>query len=240
MKKLAKNIVAVVLGYQVRKLCKKNNLKVVAVTGSIGKTSTKLAAAKVLSAGFKVQSQDGNYNDLVSVPLVFFGEKMPSLYNPLAWLAVFWRNQKQLAKPYAYDIVVVELGSDRPGDIRQFGKYLRVEIAIVTAIAPEHMQNFTSLDDVAAEELAVKDYASLVMANQDLCADKYLKTVPQLLTYGLRKPADYGPLIIKGAKAKSEAEQYSLMAAAAVAEKLGIKAADIQKSLAGVKAAPGR
>src|SRR6185437_12482971 len=120
------------------RLCKKNQLKTIGVVGSIGKTSTKLAIASVLKQKSRVQYQDGTYNDLVTVPLVFFGEELPRLFNPLAWLALFWRNQKALRRPYPYDVVVVELGSDGPRQIGQFQRYLRLEIGVITAITPEH------------------------------------------------------------------------------------------------------
>src|SRR5581483_702383 len=174
MKRLAKAVVAAVLGYQVRRLRRKNDFKIVAVAGSIGKTSTKLAIAQVLRAGFRVRYQQGNYNDPVTVPLIFFGEQEPSLYNPLAWLAVFWRNQKQLGKPYPYDVVVVELGSDKPGDIQKFAAYIEAEIGVVTGITPEHMQFFGTIDEVAKEELSITSFSSLVLINQDLCGEKYL------------------------------------------------------------------
>lgn len=240
MKKLAKKAVAAVLGYQVRKLCKKNNPKVIAVAGSIGKTSTKLAIASVLKAGFRVRHQDGNYNDLVSVPLVFFGEPISSLFNPLAWLAVFWRNQKQISSDYPFDVVVLELGSDGPAQIKKFKNYLRLEIGVITAITPEHMQTFGSLDSVAKEELSIGQFSSLVLANKDLCDEKYLNTLPQVLTYGLKKPGDFGPSDIASAKDKSEAEQYSLLAAVAVARKLGMLPEDVYEGIKNIKPVPGR
>jgi len=73
MKKLAKAVIVSILGWQVRRLRRKNDFIVVAVAGSLGKTSTKLAISKVLSQKYKVQHQSGNYNDIVSVPLIFFG-----------------------------------------------------------------------------------------------------------------------------------------------------------------------
>src|SRR5579862_1199070 len=240
MKRLAKKAVAAVLGFQIRRLYKKNNFKVVAVAGSIGKTSTKLAIADVLKAGFKVQHQEGNYNDLVTVPLVFFGEKIPKLFNPFSWLAVFWRNEKQIRRNYPYEIVVLELGTDAPGQIKQFKSYLKLEIGVVTAITPEHMQFFSSLDEVAKEELSVSQFSSLVLANRDLCAEEYLSAVPQLVTYALKEPADYGPSKLLDAKDKSEAEKYSLLAAIAVAQKLGMPAEDIPKGIKNIKPVPGR
>jgi len=255
MKTLAKKAVAAVLGYQVRQLCKKNDFKVIAVVGSIGKTSTKLAIASVLKSMYKVRYQEGNYNDLVSVPLIFFGEEMPSLFNPFAWLRLFWRNQKQLGKPYPFDYVVVELGSDSPGLIEEFKPYLRADIGILTSIAPEHLETFRSLDAVAEEELKIKDLSSLVVANRDLCPAKYLKDSSNQLTYGIHQTADYRLIKNKDSieikiagkdflaakiETVSEAELYSILAAVSVAHKLGIPVNDIKKNLNNVQPFAGR
>ena len=239
MKKIAKKVVAATLGYQVKQLRRRNDFKIIGVVGSIGKTSTKLAIAQTLSAGFKVRYQDGNYNDIVSVPLVFFDEPMPSLLNPLAWLGLFLRNRKKLEN-YPYDIVVLELGSDAPGQIGRFESYLALEIGVITAITPEHMAFFDSLDEVAKEELDIGKFSSLVLANKDLCDKKYLDQLPGLLTYAI-KGADYDLSEMGSvAKGKSEAEQYSLIAAAAAARKLGMATEDIKAGLAKVKPVPGR
>lgn len=255
MKKLARQIVAAILGRQVRRLYKKNNFKVVAIAGSIGKTSTKLAIAHVLKAGFRVRYQYGNYNDLVTVPLVFFGESLPSLFNPFAWLAVFWRNRRQIAKKYPYDFVVIELGSDGPGQIAQFKKYLKIETAVLTSITPEHMEFFGSLDAVAKEELAVTALSNQVIANKDLSPAKYLKGLANLKTYAIQQPANYrlvsknSKLIIRSgskdavvasSKNRSEAEQYSLLAAAVIGLEFGMKTQDIEKGLNAFKPVPGR
>jgi UDP-N-acetylmuramoyl-tripeptide--D-alanyl-D-alanine ligase len=241
MKKLARNIIASLLGYQVRKLCSKNDVKVIGVVGSIGKTSTKLAIAQVLSKNLKVRYQEGNYNDLVTVPLVFFGEQLPSLFNPLAWSKLLARNQKQLKNKYPFDVVVIELGSDAPGQIAQFKRFLKLEIAVVTAITPEHMQNFASIGDVANEELSVKDYSSLLLINQDLTDGKFIKVLSDKLTYGVKTKADYSFDSLNLPKPDvSLAEQYSSLAAAAVAVKLGLPQEDIAAGLGDVKPYAGR
>lgn len=240
MKKIARKIVAAILGYQVRGLCRKNNLKVVGVAGSIGKTSTKLAIATVLSAGLRVRYQEGNYNDLVSVPLVFFGQNLPSLYNPFAWLLVFWRNQRQVWGDYPYDAVVVELGSDGPGQIAGFKKYLNLEIAVVSAITPEHMQFFKTLDDVAKEELTITTFATLSLFNADLCPAEYYSFLDNKLTYGL-KGTDFNPDSLKLNDASlSKPEQYSRLAAVAVAKKLGLNDQQIARGLIQIMPPAGR
>jgi UDP-N-acetylmuramoyl-tripeptide--D-alanyl-D-alanine ligase len=255
MKEVAKNLVAAILGWQVRRLQKKNNLKIIAVAGSIGKTSTKLAIANVLSTKLQVRHQDGNYNDPVTVPLVFFGEPTPSLFNPLSWLVVFWRNERQISDKYPYEIVVLELGTDGPNQISQFKKYLNLEIAVVTAITPEHMEFFSTIDAVAKEELSVSAFSTLLLANKDLCSEKYLSRLSDVLTYGIHKPADYmlksdgSKALVTGSKGrmfdldvtnKTEAELYSILAAAAVAHKLGMQPEEIKKGIKNIKPVAGR
>lgn len=241
MKKMARAVVAAILGFQVRRLYKKGQFKVIGVAGSIGKTSTKLAIANVLQNGFRVRYQEGNYNDLVSVPLVFFGQNLPSLFNPLAWMRVFWQNEKQLRLAYPFDVVVLELGSDGPGQIAQFKSYLKLEIAVITAITPEHMQSFKTLDNVASEELSVQSFATLIIANKDLCDDKYTSGLSQMLTYGVKSQADYTYEKLGIAKnSKSLAEQYSILAAASVAYKLGLKQEQINSAIIGIRPFAGR
>ena len=170
MKYLLKFFLVAILGNQVKRLRKRNNFKIIGVVGSIGKTSTKLAIAKILEEDIRVQYQEGNYNDIVSVPLIFFGQKMPSLWDIFSWLKIVVQNEIQIYSKYSFDLVVVELGTDAPGQISQFRKYLHLDVAVITAIAPEHMEFFGSLANVAEEEWSVSYFSDLIFANRDLCA----------------------------------------------------------------------
>lgn len=174
LKHIGKTIVVAILSWQLRRLQAKYPLVTVGVVGSYGKTSTKSAIATVLSQHFRVRYQAGNYNDIVTVPLIFFGEQMPSLLNPLAWCRLFVRNERQLRQAYPYDVVVVELGTDGPGQLAAFGRYLSLDFTVLTAIAYEHMEFFADLQAVAEEELTVQQYSSQLLVNTDLCAKKYV------------------------------------------------------------------
>lgn len=192
MKKIAKALIVAILGWQVRRLHKKRQFKIIAVVGSIGKTSTKMAIAQVLSEGKRVQYQQGNYNDIVSVPLIFFGHELPSLLNPIAWLKIFISNEKKIAGEYPYDYVVVELGTDGPGQIAAFKRYITADIAVVTAITPEHMENFAGLTAVAEEELAVATFSKRLLINVDLCPSDLTYTIEgSFLSYGITNDATY-------------------------------------------------
>lgn len=260
MKRIAKSVIVAVLGWQVRRLRRKHDFKVVAVVGSIGKTSTKFAIAQVLGASRKVRFQEGNYNDLVSVPLVFFGLPIPSLFNPLAWFVTIIKCELQIHKTYPFDVVIVEVGTDGPGQIAAFERYLHADIGVLTAITPEHMEFFTDLDAVANEELSIYEYSDLVLANADLIDDRYLAFLEGPATYALHNKATYkvdsflfqadgvkfsiskdGKQLL-GASHTSIAEPhlYSLTAAVSVADKLGLSSDEIIDGLVHVKPVSGR
>lgn len=261
MQKLAKKIVVSILGWQVRRLYKKNDFRVVAVAGSLGKTSTKFAIAKILEQKYRVRKQAGNYNDIVTVPLIFFDEELPSLMNPIAWLRLFWSNEQKLRLPYPYDVVVVEVGTDGPGQISQYAKYLKADLGVLTAIAPEHMEFFDDLDAVAHEELQIARLCQSMIVNKDLCNAKYLKQLQQApVTYAVKKSADIqitdvefdefessftakkGGAVLLKARHELVAEPllYAVAAAVAVADQLGMGANDILRGLKQIKPAAGR
>lgn len=255
MKELGKRIVIVLAWRLVAKLRKKHRLKIIAVSGSIGKTSTKRAIATVLSqAPAKVQWQDGNYNDIVSVPLVFFGQTMPSLTNPLAWLKTLLHMNWQI-KNYPYKIVVLELGTDGPGQIAQFGKYLQVDTVVVTPIAPEHMEFFDNIEAVAREELSVQSYSKTLILHQSIAKTFSDQFSGAYKTYGQNYPADAHLVMCseKIAIIKTKQNEYkfptqlighhqnmNLAAACLVAEDFGLDKQQVEKGLANISAVPGR
>lgn len=187
-KSFGKALLCRLLERQVVRLRAKYQFSLVAVAGSVGKTSTKLAIANTLERSRSVQFQDGNYNDRLTVPLVIFGQPMPGLFNVLAWIKILLKNSRIIAKGFNYDVVVVEIGTDGPGQMKKFA-YLRPDLTVLTAIQPEHMEQFGTLRKVADEELAIFNYSQRVLVNIDDVAAKYLKG-RQYVSYG-SKSADY-------------------------------------------------
>ncbi len=169
-------------------------VKLVAVAGSVGKTSTKHAVATVLSQRYRVRMQEGNHNSEVSVPLAILGIDFPaSLRNPLAWLGVFRAAHLRVKRPTDVDVIVQELGTDRPGDIAAFGTYLVPDIAIVSAITPEHMEFFGTIEAVAQEEMSVGNFSRLVLINRDDVEGRFadFEANPNFNTYGTTGAAEY-------------------------------------------------
>ncbi len=190
-KSLGKRALCVLLEAQVVRLRKKYQFSVVAVAGSVGKTSTKLAIAQTLEhAGKRVRYQSGNYNDRLTVPLVVFGHDLPNLFNIKEWLRIIRANNKIIRQGYEYDVVVLELGTDAPGQIAQFA-YLLPDILVVTAVAEEHMEYFGTLDAVAKEELSLVGYAKQTLLNTDDIAEQYRESLTYIGYGMMHKNADY-------------------------------------------------
>ncbi len=235
MKSVFKNILVKILGWQVRRLRKKNDFKIIGVVGSIGKTSTKLAIAKVLESGKKVRYQEGNYNEIISVPLIFFGHKMPEIWNIFEWIKIIFQNEWQIWREFPFDVVVTELGTDAPGQISQFRKYLLLDIAVITAIAPEHMEFFKTIENVAEEEWSVRYFSDLTFVNRNLC-----RILPKdfdhsnVIFYG----KDFDP--IYKYEAVSPVQLYSISIAIIIAKNLNISNDKIIKAVSEIKSFSGR
>src|SRR5687768_883318 len=116
-----RQLVTNLLEFQAKRLLRKFKPKVVAVVGSVGKTSTKLNIATVLNERYKVLAHYGSYNVPVTVPLSMFNLKAPAnVHSPVEWLKVLWQTEKILGGKYEFEVLVLELGTDHPGEIGYF------------------------------------------------------------------------------------------------------------------------
>ncbi|MFT4532431.1 MAG: UDP-N-acetylmuramoyl-tripeptide--D-alanyl-D-alanine ligase [Candidatus Saccharimonadales bacterium] len=170
-----RKLVALTLKKQAKRMLRKHKVKVVVVTGSVGKTSTTQAVATVLSENFNVRKTLHNYNTDIGVPCSVFGRTFPvSVKNIFGWAWIIASNEVSILRRQDYNLLVLELGTDTPGEIKEFS-WLNPDIAIVTAVAPEHMEYFKTIDAVAEEELSVAAFADKTIVNKSMVASKYLK-----------------------------------------------------------------
>ena len=105
--------------------------KVVAVAGSNGKTTTKDLLRAALSPRFRVHATEGNLNNQVGVPLTL------------------------LAAPDDAEVLVVETGTNEPGEIEILGAIVEPDAAVITSIGEEHLEGLGSVEGVLEEELAI-------------------------------------------------------------------------------------
>jgi UDP-N-acetylmuramoyl-tripeptide--D-alanyl-D-alanine ligase len=179
--------------------------KLIAVVGSVGKTSTKFAIANVLSQKYRVLAQEGNHNAEVSVPLAILGIEFPDeLFSFRQWLAVL-RMAKQRTKPGSLpcEVIVIELGTDMPGQIARFGSYLKPDITVISAITAEHMEFFGTLENVAKEELSVGHFSKAVLVNRDDVSEQFASMLEatDIDTYGMSGIAEFH-FLVEGMSAK--------------------------------------
>jgi UDP-N-acetylmuramoyl-tripeptide--D-alanyl-D-alanine ligase len=184
---------------------------------------------------------------------------MPSLLNPFAWAKVFIKNELQIHREYPYDVVVVELGTDYPGNIIKFASYIHSDITVVTALTPEHMEFFRDLEEVADEELSAGVFSSELVVNTDLCPPNYLDVPVPIHSFGTTE-AEYTikKIVTKDTttsfsvnrdskqwlngslEAVAKSEVYSATAGAVVADLLGVTAAKITNGVAQIQPVSGR
>ncbi len=223
-------------------LIKRNpQLKIVAVGGSVGKTSTKMAIATVLTQKYRVLVHEGNYNSELGLPLSLFNLETPDNITDIgAWLHRLKEVKAALREPYPYDVAVLELGIDHVGDMDKFMAYLKPDIGIVTAIAPEHMEYFADLSLVADEEFKLDQGSASVVLNlgDERLVERRdkLGTTP-VTTYGKGGEIDWsGRDVIAIGKEKIKVTSHvlgdhsrlALLAAAAVATRLGLSSEEIK------------
>lgn len=241
-------------------------VKLVVVTGSVGKTSTKRALGTLLSQKYRLQMENTNHNTELSAPLGILGIEYPvgNVKNPFEWLAVFRAARTRIKSPTGVDVIVQELGTDHLGEIAHFSTYLRPDVAVITGVTPEHMEFFGSLDAVAEEELTAANFSRLAVINRDDTATEFAKYVANtnLTTYGTSGAAEYRfeeadftledgyighviapefiqPLPVQ-IKVIGEHSLRPVMGAVAVGLKLGLSAEDIQNGLKALAPVPGR
>jgi UDP-N-acetylmuramoyl-tripeptide--D-alanyl-D-alanine ligase len=182
---------------------------IVGITGSVGKTSTKLAVAAVLREGRSVRMSEGNLNNDFGLPLTILGEwnkaelKLISRDQPphtararklLFWMKVVFVSLARLvlgSRLRYPEMLVLEYGADRPGDLKYLLSIARPNISIITAIGdiPVHVEFFSGPDDVAREKSRLIEYlpsAGYAILNFDDASVMNVKdrTRAHVLTFG--------------------------------------------------------
>jgi UDP-N-acetylmuramoyl-tripeptide--D-alanyl-D-alanine ligase len=149
-----------------------------AVTGSAGKTTTKEILAHILATRFRVMKSSGNLNNHIGLPL-------------------------QLLKLEAeHDLAVVEMGMNHAGEIRALGALAHHDLAVVTTVAPVHLEFFESLAEIARAKYEIIETlhsGGVAVLNAD---DEYVCQFGRdfkgkVVTFGIKRAADVSAHNIK-------------------------------------------
>ena len=148
-----KNILQLKLKIIARMILCKYKPRVIGITGSVGKTSAREAIYAVLSAQFKARRPLKNYNNEIGLPLAIIGVKSPNK-SILGWLGVFFKALGLLLvrdKNYP-EILILEMGVDRPGDMKYLLDIVKPEIGVITSIGPSHLEYFETVKKIQEEK----------------------------------------------------------------------------------------
>lgn len=177
MKSIFKKIVVSILTFEAKAALKRHNPRIIAVTGSVGKTSTKDAIFAAVSGSFKTRKSQKSMNSEIGLPLAILGLEN-AWSSPAGWvknIIAGWRvaHYDQKGKKAFPQMLVLEVGADHPGDIESISKWLHPDIVVLTRMSdvPVHVEFFKDAADVLREKMylahALKSNGTLVVNADD-------------------------------------------------------------------------
>lgn len=145
------------------------NVPVVCITGTNGKTTTKELVAGILGQRHRVLKTSGNLNNHIGLPLCVANMDGDE------------------------DYLVLEMGSNARGDIRELCAVARPDIAVVTNVGEAHLEGFGTIAAVRDTDLEVLEYVRTVCINADdpLLMEGISTFDGRVVTYGIDHPADF-------------------------------------------------
>ena len=160
------------LGDLAREYRRMNAFKVVAITGSVGKTTTRQIVFHVLSKKFRTRQARKNFNNTIGLPLTLLDAEGED------------------------EIIVAELGANHPGEIAYLTRIARPNVAVVTNTHPAHLEGFGTLETIVREKVSIAEGLSdegMLIVNADIepLAVAARRTGKPLRTFGTSADADY-------------------------------------------------
>lgn len=173
MKRLFKPIIVRILTFEAKILLHRRKPQIIAVTGNVGKTSVKDAIYTVLKDHRRIRKSEKSYNSEIGVPLSVLGLRN-AWDNPLKWLKNLIDGALIALHPGDYpDVLVLEMGVDRPGDMARLTTWITPDVVVLTRLpdVPVHVEYFDSPEAVIEEKLqlvrALKPEGTLVYNHDD-------------------------------------------------------------------------
>ncbi|MEA3422706.1 MAG: UDP-N-acetylmuramoyl-tripeptide--D-alanyl-D-alanine ligase [Bacillota bacterium] len=150
-----------------------SNAKVVAITGSTGKTTTKDFIYEVLKQKYKVVKTSGNFNNHIGMPLTILGAEENT------------------------EIFILEMGMNHFGEIHNLAKIARPDYAVITNVGTSHIENLGSQEGILKAKMEIVDYfdgkGTLIVNNEDVLLNNLYKEPSRYkkINYGFGEEVDY-------------------------------------------------
>ncbi|MBI2120501.1 MAG: hypothetical protein HYT94_02665 [Parcubacteria group bacterium] len=197
MKFLAKKIIISILRFEARLVLRKYRPKIIAVIGSVGKTSTKDAVSAVFSREFFTRRSEKSYNTEIGIPLTILGCQN-EWRSASGWLENIFRGLSLALFRHKYpEWLILEIGVDRPGDMKAAAKWIHPDVIIVTRFAdvPVHVEFFDSPQALIEEKTVLisslkKDGLLILNHDDEKVMDQKEKWKGDMITFGWGAGAD--------------------------------------------------
>lgn len=151
MASLKKKILEKILKKMTQKVLSRQAPKVIGITGSVGKSTAKEMTGLLLADFFSVGKNEKNYNTEIGVPLAVCGSLPPK--NIFGWPLVFWEGLKNMLFRGNYpEVLVLELGADRKGDIKYLSQLIQPTVGVLTSVGISHLEHFKTVKNLAKEK----------------------------------------------------------------------------------------
>jgi UDP-N-acetylmuramoyl-tripeptide--D-alanyl-D-alanine ligase len=228
-----------------REKIKKLKIKVIGITGSYGKTSTKYILQKILSQKFNTLMTPDSYNTPMGICKVINGQLKPE-----------------------HEVFIVEMGAYKKGEIKELCDLTQPEIGILTAVGPQHLERFKSIENTAKTKYELieslpQNGVAVFNNDNEICSGLADKTKIKVVRYGIDKSDDRVNLTAKNIQNTSsglvftvedssgEAAQfktkllgknnvYNILAATAVALECGMTLDEVSRAVRMLEPIPHR
>ncbi len=160
IKNILKYIVIKIIRLEAKLTLLRYRPKIIAISGTVGKTTTKDMVFQAASSELKVRKTQKSLNSEIGIPLTILNQKT-GWTNFFSWLKIILIGAKNIIYTKNYPKwLVIETGVDRPGDMDRQAKFLKPYIVIITAFGkvPAHVEYFESPEDVMKEEAKLMNH----------------------------------------------------------------------------------
>lgn len=196
MKELIKKIIIFILTQESKLVLKKFKPKIIGVAGSVGKTSTKDAVFGALSKSVYIRKNQKSFNSDIGVPLAILGLDN-GFNNIFKWIRNVIDGFLVLFGKKYPNWLVLELGTDHPGDMDKLIKWITLDVAIFTCFpkVPVHVEYFASPKELNDEDKKMiyglrSDGYVILNADDPFVMEIKNETKNRVITYGIEEDAD--------------------------------------------------
>lgn len=191
-----KNILQKFLAFSARVILRRYKPEIIAVTGSVGKTSTKDAIYAVLKSRYRVRRSEKSLNSEIGLPLAILDARN-HYRNPLGWAGEMVKILKKLVFGFDYaEMLILEYGIQKPGDMDYLLSIAKPNIAVVTAIGaiPVHVEFFAGTEEISREKAKLvavlpENGAAILNLDDYIVYDMKDRTKAGAITFGVDEHA---------------------------------------------------